>query len=156
MKLLLDESVPKRLASSFPASFTLRRVQEMGWAGTGNGLLLSLAANEGFEAMITVDRGIEHQQNLEALPIPVVIMLASRSRLTELQPLVPAAVDVLSEICKDAFIGSPGEPASISIAAMSQSALLGMAAVVRSVRPPISRRASGQAAARRRREALEE
>ena len=108
MKLLLDESVPKRLAASFPASFTLRTVQEMGWAGTGNGLLLSLAANEGFEAMITVDRGIEHQQNLEALPIPVVIMLASRSRLTELQPLVPAAVDVLSGDLQRRFYRVPG------------------------------------------------
>lgn len=96
MKLLLDESVPKRLAASFPDSFTLHTVQEMGWSGTGNGLLLSLAARERFDALITVDRGIEHQQNLEALPIPVVIMLAARNRLTELQPLVPALVDLLS------------------------------------------------------------
>ena len=96
MKLLLDESVPRRLAASFPGFFTLCTVQEMGWAGAGNGLLLALAAGEGFDAMITVDRGIEHQQNLDALPIPVVIMLAARNRLTELQPLVPRVVDVLS------------------------------------------------------------
>ena len=95
MKLLLDESVPKRLAAAFPASFTLRTVQEMRWAGIGNGLLLSLAAGEGFDAMITVDRGIEHQQNPDTLPIPVVIMLAARNRLADLQPLVPATVAVL-------------------------------------------------------------
>ena len=76
MKLLLDESVPRRLAASFPASFTLRTVQEMGWAGTGNGLLLQLAAAEGFEVLVTVVRGIEHQQNVSELPIPVIIMLA--------------------------------------------------------------------------------
>ena len=63
MKLLLDESVPRRLAQSFPESFTLRTVQYMGWAGTANGLLLSLAAAEGFDALVTVDRGIEHQQS---------------------------------------------------------------------------------------------
>ena len=74
MKLLLDESVPRRLAAFLPASFTLRTVQEMGWAGTGNGLLLQLAAAEGFEALVTVDRGIEHQQNVSELPIPVIIM----------------------------------------------------------------------------------
>ena len=108
MKLLLDESVPKRLAASFPASFTLRTVQEMGWSGTGNGLLLSLAASEGFNALITVDRGVEHQQNLEALPIPVVIMLAARNRLTELQPLVPAVVDVLSGDLQRRFYRVPG------------------------------------------------
>ena len=53
MKLLLDESVPRRLARSFPESFTLHTVQEMGWAGIANGLLLSLAAAWGFEAMTT-------------------------------------------------------------------------------------------------------
>ena len=97
MKLLLDESVPRRLAASFPASFTLRTVQEMGWAGTGNGLLLQLAATEGFEALVTVDRGIEHQQNVSELPIPVIIMLAPRSRLAELQPLVPGVARLLSD-----------------------------------------------------------
>jgi len=96
MKLLLDESVPRRLAASFPASFTMRTVQEMGWAGAGNGRLLALAADEGFDAMITVDRGIEHQQNLEALPVPVVVMLAARNRLAELLPLVPPVLHVLS------------------------------------------------------------
>ena len=96
MKLLLDESVPRRLASSFPEAFTLRTVQEMGWAGTGNGLLLSLAAGEGFDAFITVDRGIEHQQNTSDLPLPVIIMLGVRNRLAELQPLVLDVVDVLS------------------------------------------------------------
>ena len=97
MKLLLDEAIPRRLASSFPESFTLRTVQEMGWAGTGNGLLLQLAAAEGFDALVTVDRGIEHQQNVSELPIPVIIMLARRNRLAELQPLVPWVASLLSD-----------------------------------------------------------
>ena len=96
MKLLLDESVPRRLVSSFPEVFTLHTVQEMGWAGTGNGLLLSFAAREGFDAFITVDRGIEHQQNTRALPLPIIIMFGVRNRLAELQPLVPGVVDLLS------------------------------------------------------------
>ncbi|MCY4169483.1 MAG: hypothetical protein OXE82_14495 [Rhodobacter sp.] len=96
MKLLLDESVPRRLAGAFPAAYTVRTVHEMGWAGTGNSRLLALAAGDGFEAMITVDRGIEHQQNPDTLPIPVVIMLAGRNRLAELLPLVPPVIDLLS------------------------------------------------------------
>ena len=96
MKLLHDESVPRRLASSFPESFTVRTVQQMGWEGTGNGLLLSLAAGAGFDAFLTVDRGIEHQQNVSDLPVPVIIMLGVRNRLPELQPLVPGAMAVLS------------------------------------------------------------
>ena len=96
MKLLLDESVPRRLAEFFPQSYIVRTVQQMDWAGTGNGRLLFLAAAEGFDALVTVDRGIEHQQNAEALPIAIVVMLALRNRLRELQPLVPGVVSVLS------------------------------------------------------------
>ena len=95
MKLLLDESVPRRLAASFPAPFTTRTVQEMGWAGTANGLLLSLAARHDFGALVTVDRGIEYQQSQSDLPIPIVIMIAVRNRLAELQPLVPQVMDLL-------------------------------------------------------------
>ena len=96
MKLLLDESVPRRLALSFPESFVLHTVQEMGWAGTANGLLLSLAVAESFDALVTVDRGIEHQQNVSELPIPIIVMLAPRNRLAELEPLVPSVMNVLS------------------------------------------------------------
>ena len=95
MKLLLDESVPRRLASCFPESFTVRTVQDMGWAGTANGRLLTLAAAEDFDVLVTVDRGIEHQQNTSQLPIPVIVMLASRNRLAELQPLVSGLTRLL-------------------------------------------------------------
>lgn len=95
MKLLLDESVPKRLAASFPEPFTVHTVQEMGWAGTENGRLLLLAARERFDAPVTVDQGFEHQQNVKDLRIPVVVMLAASNRLQELQPLVTGVISVL-------------------------------------------------------------
>ena len=107
MKLLLDESVPRRLAAFFPESFTLRTVQEMGWAGTGNGLLLSLAAREGFDAMITVDRGIEHQQNVSALTIPIIVMLVVRNRLPELQLLIPGVTSLLSQTLENRIYRVP-------------------------------------------------
>ena len=96
MRLLLDESVPRRLGGSFPSDYEVRTVPEMDWAGTDNGALLRLAADHGFDALITVDRGIAHEQNPDDLPIAVVIMIAVRSRLDELRPLVPEVVGVLS------------------------------------------------------------
>ena len=71
-------------------------VQRMGWAGVGNGDLLRLAAGHGFDALVTVDRGFEHEQNQDRLPVPVIVMIAARNRLQELQPLIPAVVAVLS------------------------------------------------------------
>ena len=68
----------------------------MGWAGTGNGTLLGLAADSGFDALLTVDRGFAHQQNQDDLPLPVVIMVAASNRPDELRPLVPEVIGVLS------------------------------------------------------------
>ena len=107
MKLLLDESAPRRLATLFPGSFEVRTVQQMGWAGSGNGELLRLAGDYGFDALVTVDQGFEHEQNLNNLPVPVVIMVAIRNRLQELQPLVPAVVEVLSEGMQERVYSDP-------------------------------------------------
>ena len=70
---------------------------EMGWAGSTNGDLLHLAAADGFHALVTVDQGFEFQQNVSNLPIPVVIMIAARSRVQDLEPLIPEVIGVLSE-----------------------------------------------------------
>ncbi|MDE0260702.1 MAG: DUF5615 family PIN-like protein [Gammaproteobacteria bacterium] len=96
MKVLLDESVPRRLAAEFPESFGARTVQQMGWAGCSNGELLRLAADHGFGVLVTVDQGFAYQQSVRSLPIPVVIMIAGRTRLQELLPLVPEVIAVLS------------------------------------------------------------
>ncbi len=96
MRVLLDESVPRRLAAEFPESFGSRTVQQMGWAGCSNGELLRLAADHGFGVLVTVDQGFAYQQSVRRLPIPVVIMIAGRTRLQELLPLVPEVIAVLS------------------------------------------------------------
>lgn len=96
MKLLLDESVPRQIKAFFPESFELHTVQQMDWAGSKNGVLLQLAATHGFDALVTADQGIEHQQNLEKLPIPVIIMVAPRTRLQELQTLVPRVIELVN------------------------------------------------------------
>ena len=68
----------------------------MSWAGTGNGALLRLAAEHGFGALITVDQGFEHQQNVDDLPVPVVIMIAVSNRPRDLEPLVPGVLAILA------------------------------------------------------------
>ena len=76
MKLLLDESVPNRLGSFFPGEFEVRTVRQMEWTGSSNGDLLHLVPARGFDVLVTVDRGIEYQQNLAYLTIPVIVMVA--------------------------------------------------------------------------------
>lgn len=97
MKLLLDESIPRKLASCFPSEIEVRTVPQMDWAGTKNGKLLALAAEAGFEALVTADRGIEYQHNPKSLPLSVVILQSYRTRFQDLEPLVPLAIRALKE-----------------------------------------------------------
>jgi len=57
MRLLLDESIPKRLRRSLP-EHAVRTVVEMGWSGVKNGKLLALAQAD-FDAFITVGKIVE-------------------------------------------------------------------------------------------------
>lgn len=96
MRLLLDESVPSRLRRSL-TDHSVRTVVEAGWSGIKNGKLLALAATE-FDAFITVDKNLQFQQNLEKLPIAVVVIDAVSSELPVLLPLVPALLRELASL----------------------------------------------------------
>jgi hypothetical protein len=48
-----------------------------------------------YDALVTMDRGIEFQQNLSTLPFGVLLVRAPSNRLVHLQPLVPAILDAL-------------------------------------------------------------
>jgi predicted nuclease of predicted toxin-antitoxin system len=96
-KLLLDESIPRRFASKLPAHYEIVTVQSLGWSGTKNGELLRLAREHGFSALITADKNIEYQQNLSDLPCPVIVLNAYRTRLDDLEHLIPKLVKVLEE-----------------------------------------------------------
>ncbi len=95
MKLLFDEPVPRQLRARFPAGFEIATAQEMGWASIDNGQLLRRAANRGFDAIITLDQNIRHQQNVAALPLPVIILSVTAKKVAELESLVPMVVDIL-------------------------------------------------------------
>lgn len=62
MKLLLDENLPKRLKNDFP-DHEIHTVRDKGWNGIKNGLLLELLISEGFNALLTFDKNLQHQQN---------------------------------------------------------------------------------------------
>ena len=96
MKLLLDESIPRKLKSYFPDRFIVSTVPQMGWAGTKNGKLLALAADDNFSVLITSDRGMEYQQNLASLPITIIVLSAYRTRVADLSPLIPQVVELLN------------------------------------------------------------
>ena len=48
-----------------------------------------------YDALVTMDRGIEFQQNLTRVPFGVLLVRAPSNRMAHLQPLVPAILDAL-------------------------------------------------------------
>ena len=96
MKLLLDESLPRRLKDALEEHEVVT-VSERGWSGTSNGELLELAGRD-FDVFITADQGLPHQQNLVNQNIGVVILTAHTNRLDDLLPLVPSLLESLKTI----------------------------------------------------------
>lgn len=97
MKLLLDENLPHEIRLYLPGH-TVHTVAYMGWAGLRNGELLSRAAQDAFEALITLDLGIAYQRNPLALPMSVLIVRALSNRIDALVPWVPKVLDALTRI----------------------------------------------------------
>lgn len=75
MKLLLDENLPRRLKQDF-SDFEIYTVAEMGWAGTTNGALLKLMIANNFDALLTFDKNLQHQQNFQKYSLTVFVLSA--------------------------------------------------------------------------------
>ena len=99
MKLLLDECVTRKIRREF-AGHEVFTVDEAGFKGLKNGVLLRRAAAEGFEVLVTVDQNLSHQQNLSLLPIAVLVLVARKNTYAALKPLMPRALETLARISR--------------------------------------------------------
>ena len=88
--------MPQPLARLLP-EHEIRSVAAMGWAGKRNGELPQLAASD-FDALLTADQNLEHQQNVGALPIAVVVLVAPTNRIESLRPLIPTLLRTLGTL----------------------------------------------------------
>ena len=89
MKILLDECVNKRLKSHL-SGFEVYTVNEMKWCGVKNGKLMSLCVANQFDIILTIDKNIIHQQNLEKYPVSIVVFDVSSSKIEELMLVIPS------------------------------------------------------------------
>ena len=96
MRILLKESAPSFIG---PLSMgkAVATVQRKGWASIKNAKLLALAAGE-FDVLLTADKGMGDQQNLAALPVSILTVIAPSNRLEDLAAVVPANLATLAEL----------------------------------------------------------
>ncbi len=108
MRVLLDEHLDRRLKPLFAPDFEVVTVRERGWRGTQNGALLWAAQAES-NALVTMDRGIEHQENRGKLALGVVILHAPSNRRQDTAPLIPRVNDALRTITPGEIVHVGGE-----------------------------------------------
>ena len=90
MLLLLDENIPKKLKADFPGHEVLT-ARGRGWNGLKNGILLQKLLDHNFNALITYDKNLQHQQNFIKYPITVFVLSAPINTypvLTKLSPKI--------------------------------------------------------------------
>jgi hypothetical protein len=73
MLILLDQGTPVPLRS-FLKEHTVRTAAQQGWSALSNGELLRAAEAQGFDVVLTTDKNLAFQQNLENRKIAIVVL----------------------------------------------------------------------------------
>ena len=97
MRILIDECIDERFRTALPGH-DCETVRYAGLAGLKNGDLLRAAEGARFEVFVTVDQGIEYQQNLRDRKLAIIVLRAKTNRLKDLLRLVPACLSHLESI----------------------------------------------------------
>ena len=95
MLLLLDENLPKRLKLDF-SEHDIFTVRDKGWNGIKNGELLKLLIEHKFDALLTFDKNLQHQQNFAKYTIAVFVLSAKINSYEELSKLSPKVKEYLN------------------------------------------------------------
>jgi len=96
MRILIDECLPRPLAGLL-TGHEARTVRQMRWQGKENGELLALVGRH-FDAFITVDQSLPHQQNLKRLKIALIILKTRSNKIEDIVPLLPEILATLRHI----------------------------------------------------------
>jgi hypothetical protein len=95
LKAIVDEGVPRRLVTA---------LKEIGcdiarfpndWKGRSNGRLLSATKEAGFDCLVTCDKNIAFQQNIEHYAIALIVL--PKPDFPELQPIIGSIHRSISE-----------------------------------------------------------
>ena len=105
MLILLDNNVPRGLARAL-TGHVVTEARDRGWATVKNGVLLSAAEEAGFQVLVTADKNIRYQQNLEGRRIAIVVLTQLRWGLVR---------KMLTEIAAAVNVSTPGSFLEVEI-----------------------------------------
>ena len=102
MKILLDNCVHK-FVKTFFAGHQVLTAYQAGLARFENGELLVQAALQ-FAVLVTTDKNIKNQHNLTKLPLSVIELAATDTRIEGLLPFAQHCAAALEEIARYRFV----------------------------------------------------
>jgi len=102
LKLLFDHNVDRRFRRHVPGH-EIKTTREMRWELLSNGKLLRAAADAGFGAFVSIDKKLQFEQNLDRLPIAVIVLDSFSNALPALIPFAPFLQDLLKESLLNVF-----------------------------------------------------
>jgi predicted nuclease of predicted toxin-antitoxin system len=97
MRVLLDECIDERMRNYLPGH-DCQSARYAGLAGLKNGDLLIAAEAAKFDVFLTLDQGIEYQQNLTGRSIGIIIFRTKSNRLKDLLSHVPTCLAHIESI----------------------------------------------------------
>ncbi len=89
MKILLDECVTKRLKKHLE-EYEIFTVRELDLGGIKNGKLMTYCSENGFDILLTIDKNLMFQQNLDKYPVAIVVLNCANSKIEELVEFLPS------------------------------------------------------------------
>ncbi|MDQ2898288.1 MAG: hypothetical protein M3Y27_17790 [Acidobacteriota bacterium] len=84
MLVLLDENLPHILRLLIPGH-DVRTVAYQGWKALSNGALLTAAEDAGFNVMVTGDKNLTYQQNMQGRKLALVVLSSNEREIVVAQ-----------------------------------------------------------------------
>src|SRR5271163_1553246 len=107
MRVLLDECIDERFRNYLPGH-DCQSARYAQLAGLKNGDLLTAAETGKFDVFLTVDQGIEYQQNLAGRSIGIIIFRTKSNRLKDLLPHAAVCLAHIESIQPAQIVRIPG------------------------------------------------
>jgi predicted nuclease of predicted toxin-antitoxin system len=89
MKILLDECITKHLKLHL-MEFEVSTVRELNLSGIKNGKLMKFCSENNFDILLTIDKNLMFQQNLELFQVTIVVLNSKTSKIDELITFLPS------------------------------------------------------------------
>jgi hypothetical protein len=97
MKVLLDENLPVKLKFRLQSVCEVYTVRDKGWNALENGDLIKAMQEDGFDYLVTSDKNLQYQQNINKYPVGFIILDVINNNYETILPLVEQIKLILAD-----------------------------------------------------------